>query len=264
MSDWDFPDIRRDEALTPPRCLRVTLCAEGAADTSEAGGAVAETLEAAEAPIVRVPIAGRRPLGPLPGRPRRKRWRPPKDGAAFQAGLDPRFAAEIADAVAGGERLFTCIQCGTCSGACPLVGYMDHPPRRIIALVRAGAREEVLASFTPWVCASCYACTVACPREIPITEIMHALRRRALREGSYPRRFTNPVIMRELMAMAMARGRSTESLIALKAYLRTDPWQLGRHAATGLRLLRRGRMGFRPASMRDPSRVRRLLEAVGR
>jgi heterodisulfide reductase subunit C len=197
-------------------------------------------------------------------RARRKRWRLPGDGAAFQAGLEPRFAAEIAAEVEGGERLFSCIQCGTCSGACPLVAYMDHPPRRIMELIRSGAREEVLTSFTPWVCASCYACTVACPREIPITGIMHALRRRALHEGSYPSRFTNPVMMRELVGMAEARGRSTESLIALKAYLRTDPSQLWKHATTGLRLLRRGRMGFRPASMRDPSSLRRLLEAVGR
>lgn len=210
------------------------------------------------------PIVGRTlGLGGRHGR-RRKRWRPPRDGATFQAALDPRFASEIAAEVEHGERLFTCIQCGTCSGSCPLVGYMDHPPRRIIELVRAGARDEVLTSFTPWVCASCYACTVACPREIPITGIMHALRRRALAEGSYPSRFTNPVMMRELVGMAEARGRSTESLIALKAYLRTDPWQLWKHAITGLRLLRRGRMGFRPASMRDPGQLRRLLEAVER
>lgn len=208
------------------------------------------------------PIAEPRALGPAAQR-RRKRWRPPKDGAAFQTGLDPRFGAEIAAEVEGGERLFTCIQCGTCSGTCPLVAYMDHPPRRLIELIRSGAREEVLTAFTPWVCATCYACTVSCPREIPITEIMHAVRRQALREGTEPRHFTNPVMMRELVAMAETRGRSTESLIAMKAYLRTDPSQLLKHALTGLRLLRRGRMGFRPASMRDRSALRRLLEAVG-
>lgn len=225
--------------------------------------AVAQRLDVEEVPAGPVSLSG---TGRLTGRvrARRKRWRPPRDGAALQARLDPRFAAEIVAEVGDGERLYSCIQCGTCSGSCPLVGYMDHPPRRVIELVRQGARDEVLTSLTPWICASCYACTVTCPREIPITAIMHALRRRALREGSYPKRFTNPVLMRELVRMAEARGRSTESLIALKAYLRTEPRELWKHATTGLRLLRRGRMGFRPASMRDPAQLRRLLEVVER
>lgn len=190
-----------------------------------------------------------------------RRRRLQEDGRGAHA--VPGFAAEIAADVEGGEKLLGCIQCGTCSGSCPLVGYMDLTPRQVIGLVRAGAASQVLTSFTPWICATCYACTVACPKEIPITGIMHALRRRALREGTYPKRFTNPVMMRELVAMAERRGRSTESLIALRSYLRTDPSQLLRHAVTGVRLLRRGRVGFRPASMRDPTALRRFLEVVG-
>ncbi|GIU99437.1 MAG: hypothetical protein KatS3mg014_1053 [Actinomycetota bacterium] len=198
-----------------------------------------------------------------PGVPERLGWRRRRLERGREPHLNPRFGAEIAADVERGENLFGCIQCGTCSGTCPLVGYMDLTPRQVIGLTRAGAEQQVLRSFTPWVCATCYACTVACPKEIPITGIMHALRRRAFREGTYPRRFTNPVMMRELVAMAERRGRSTESLIALRSYLRTDPSQLLKHAVTGFRLLGRGRMGFRPASMRDPDALRRFLEVVG-
>ena len=47
-------------------------------------------------------------------------------------------------------------------------------PRQIIAMIRAGLRAEVLSSYTTWLCASCYACTVARPRQIRITDIMYA------------------------------------------------------------------------------------------
>jgi heterodisulfide reductase subunit C len=175
--------------------------------------------------------------------------------------FDPGFAAEVAGQVEGGERLFGCLQCGTCSGVCPLSPYMDLTPRRLIGMVRAGERE-VLGSAAIWVCASCYACTVACPKRIPITEIVHGLRRMAFEEGSYPKRFTNPVMTRELVAMAEDRGRSTESWIAMRAYTRTAPTELLRHALVGLRLWRRGRMGFRRASIRNRRVLRELLAAV--
>ncbi len=50
------------------------------------------------------------------------------------------FVGEIANLLhaAEGNPLTTCIQCGTCSGTCPLSLYMDFTPRRIIALVRTG------------------------------------------------------------------------------------------------------------------------------
>lgn len=193
-----------------------------------------------------------------------KKWRRAKSPSRFEAGLDAGFAAEVISHVEDGERLLGCLQCGTCSGACPLSMFMDRTPRRLMEMIRAGAREEVLSSSTIWVCASCYACTIDCPKEIPITGVMHGLRNMAFEEGTYPKRFTNPVMMRELVNMAETRGRSTESWIAMKSYLKTDPAQLIKHALVGMRLMRRGRMGFKPEKMRDPKQVKDMLEAVGR
>jgi len=106
------------------------------------------------------------------------------------------FGGEIM-AVPGCEGLFSCIQCGTCSGTCPLSVYMEHSPRQIMALVRAGFKDEVLQSNSIWLCASCYSCTVECPREIRITDIMYALKQRAIQEGVYPKRFPIPVLAKE-------------------------------------------------------------------
>jgi heterodisulfide reductase subunit C len=195
---------------------------------------------------------------------KRKRWRPVKDQSRFEAQLEPGFAAEIAAEVEGGERLHRCIQCGTCSSVCPLSAYMDLTPRRLIAMSRAGARDDVLHSVSPWVCTSCYACTVECPKQIPITEIMHALRRISTREVTYPRRFITPVMTSAFVDMIRSRGRSTESWISLKLYLKTRPSELLRNAPVGTRLMRRGRLGLRRESMRSREDLRRMLEAVSR
>ena len=71
--------------------------------------------------------------------------------------------------VADGERIRTCLQCGTCSGVCPFGYLMGFPPGRMIAYLRADRFENVLDSDSVWMCVSCYACTAVCPKEIPLT-----------------------------------------------------------------------------------------------
>ena len=68
-----------------------------------------------------------------------------------------------------GERILACLQCGTCSGVCPFGYLMDFPPSKMIAFLRAGFFERVLKTDLVWMCASCYACTRACPAKIPLT-----------------------------------------------------------------------------------------------
>jgi quinone-modifying oxidoreductase subunit QmoC len=226
-------------------------------------GALAQVLEApTQAPTVEPePTPGEAPAHkPVTGK--RKKWRPVKDQSKFEAQLDPGFADEIADEIEGGELLHQCIQCGTCSSVCPVSAYMDLTPRRLIAMTRAGARDDVLHSVTPWVCTSCYACTVECPKQIPITEIMHAARRISLREKTYPRRFTTPVMTREFVDMIHDRGRSTESWISMKLYLKTNPTQLVKNATIGQRLMRQGRLGLKREAIRDRDKLRTMLKAV--
>ena len=104
----------------------------------------------------------------------------------YESELNPAFGKDVA-AKAHGENLFSCIQCGTCAGTCPVSHYMDYTPRRIIAMVREGFEAEVLGSSTIWLCASCYQCTVDCPKQIKLTDIMYALKQMALARGLYPK-----------------------------------------------------------------------------
>jgi Fe-S oxidoreductase len=82
------------------------------------------------------------------------------------------FTLENLSATAEGRRVLTCIQCGMCAGTCPYGDYMDYPPRRIIALLRIGAIEEVFHSDSLLNCVACYSCMAQCPRGIRLTEVL--------------------------------------------------------------------------------------------
>jgi heterodisulfide reductase subunit C len=82
-----------------------------------------------------------------------------------------------------GQNLQLCYQCGMCTGYCPAAANMDISPRRIIELARLGLEEEIANSKTVWICASCLACTVNCPRGFDLSKVMEAIRLLTLRKN---------------------------------------------------------------------------------
>ena len=71
-----------------------------------------------------------------------------------------------------GREILTCIQCGVCAGTCPYGEVMQYPPRRMIAMLRAGLLEDVFRSDSLLACVACYACMAKCPRGIRLTEVL--------------------------------------------------------------------------------------------
>ena len=179
----------------------------------------------------------------------------------YESELAPHFAAEIAS-IPGGDHLYSCIQCGTCSGMCPLSHHMDFTPRQIIAMIRAGFKADVLSSYTTWLCASCYSCTVECPKEIKLTDIMYAAKRLAIREGVYPKRFPIAVLADEFFKSVERNGRSSETWLLTRLYLRTNPFKMLKQAGLGMRLWLHGRLGLKPESIERKSELRSILKAL--
>jgi heterodisulfide reductase subunit C len=171
------------------------------------------------------------------------------------------FGKEIMSVV-GCEQLPSCIQCGTCSGACPLSIYMDFSPRQVMALVRADFKNEVLRSHTIWLCASCYGCTVECPRQIRITDIMYALKQRAIKEQVYPRHMPIPILAKAFAQMVLSKGRITETLLVMQLFLRANwravlsSWRLG------LGLIRTGRFVIKPERIRRQGELNAMLATI--
>ncbi len=179
----------------------------------------------------------------------------------YEAELDRNLGAVIAR-LAHGEKLYTCIQCGTCSATCPLSHFLDFTPRKIIAMVRAGFKEEVLQSFTIWLCSSCHSCTADCPRGIKITDVMYALKQLAIRERVYSRRFPIPVMAREFYKCVKKRGRNSEGKLMVNMALKTNPLHLLRYARVGWKLLRRGRVSLHEEGIQNNDEIQALLRAV--
>jgi len=190
-----------------------------------------------------------------------QRFRWVRRSMKYQSELDPGFGEKIARA-AYGEKLFSCIQCGTCAATCPVSHYMDYTPRRIIAMVREGFRDDVLNCQTIWLCASCYSCTVDCPKEIKITDVMYALKQEAMSQGMYPKRFPIPILAREFFRGVERHGRNCEGSLMVKFYLKSSPLRMLKNAIIAWKLWRTGRLSLRAEGTRDKDTVRTLLRAA--
>ncbi len=82
-----------------------------------------------------------------------------------------------------GEKITMCDQRGTCTGSCPMINEMDVVPSQIMRMVQLG-QTEVLGTKTMWLCASCFACTVRCPRGLDLSKVAEALRQVTLRRAA--------------------------------------------------------------------------------
>jgi heterodisulfide reductase subunit C len=81
------------------------------------------------------------------------------------------------------DKVQACMQCGTCSGSCANSVAMDLTPRQLWRLAQLGEKEEIFNSTTFYLCSACYYCTLRCPRGLPLTDTMGALKRLAAAEG---------------------------------------------------------------------------------
>lgn len=92
---------------------------------------------------------------------------------------DP-FVAKVEEL--SGQKLLACYQCGKCSAGCPSISQMDILPNQIIRYAQIGLKDELLASRSIWICASCMTCDVRCPKGINVAEVIEAIRLILLRK----------------------------------------------------------------------------------
>jgi len=107
-----------------------------------------------------------------------------------------------------GQNVHLCMQCGTCSGSCPMTEHMALSPRKAMHYMQFGLNEMLDEVNTCWICASCHACTVRCPRGIDIARVMEALRLIILRKNQNfiePSQMSAETVM-DLPQIAMVAG----------------------------------------------------------
>ena len=163
-------------------------------------------------------------------------------------------------ATPGGENIRACIQCGVCTGTCPMAGEMEYPPRKIIALIRAGMRDEVLSSSSMWYCLSCYMCTVRCPQDVKPTELAHALEYLANQQGFRVKGTRTPAMYRSFVSSIKGNGRVHEVGIMLRYYLMTNPLAALKMWSQGLKLFVHKRMPLMPNKVKGRQDLAKIIQ----
>ena len=90
-----------------------------------------------------------------------------------------------------GKSIDKCIQCGSCVPVCVISTYLyEFNPREVIARARTGSLE-LMSSFIPWFCATCYMCNDRCPKKIKVVELLEVIKNVAARRGLLPEKIVD-------------------------------------------------------------------------
>lgn len=172
---------------------------------------------------------------------------------------DLSLLEEVASRTAGVSRLEMCIQCGSCGGSCPSAEAMDHTPRMLFAMLRAGMREDALKSNTFWVCVSCYHCVVRCPQNVHIADVMYTLKSMAIQAKLF-QNSTAPDFSQTFVDMVEEFGRSFELGLASRHYLKHFPLRLPSMTPMGMGMLSRKRMSLLPKRIKHLDQLKAILK----
>ena len=181
---------------------------------------------------------------------------------------DLAFARWVRDNVDGGERMNMCMQCGVCSGSCPLGDHMEDGPRKIFMMVRAGMKEAVLSSNSWRSCVSCYNCVVRCPRKVPVKYILQGLGGLAVREGyAEGAKSDNGAFGRAFWKTIVATGRIDERTFTIRYFYNVGGMtglikkgMANMHAAMGLVKTKRMPVFAMPDKIRKRSELKAILD----
>lgn len=179
----------------------------------------------------------------------------------YEKAMDHHFLDEVYG-IPGGEKIKDCIQCGTCSGSCPVSWAMEETPRQIFAMIRAGMRDKVLDSLTIWTCASCYQCAERCPQKIRITDVMYMLKRMAIRENRKRSKHSR-ALSEAFVHIVNKYGRNRETELMARFMLSTNPLGAIAAAPIGMSLFSHGRLPLvNGEKIRDIEGLRKIVAAA--
>lgn len=176
-------------------------------------------------------------------------------------GVNPAAAGVADDALEPvREMVAACMQCGTCSASCPNAGEMDMTPRRMWRLTLLGQGRQVFDSHTFWLCSNCYSCTLRCPRGLPLTRAMNALKRAAgdMGDKDLARRAS---FYRTFMDNVRKYGRVQETAL-MQSWMLTmrDPKLAMQFAPMGMKMFAKGKVHLRTPGASESGRLGPLFD----
>jgi len=101
---------------------------------------------------------------------------------------------------------------------------------------------------------------VRCPRDVKITELMHALEGLALRHNLSSPKTSTPMMHRLFVDTIKRNGRAHEFGLMLRYYLKTNPFAAVKMLPVGLKLLLRGRMPLRGRKIKGTEQIKAIID----
>jgi len=176
----------------------------------------------------------------------------------------PSFSDEISNLLyaAKGSPINACIQCGSCSGTCPVADYMDQTPRRLIGMINANLKDEVLDCNTYWFCASCYHCTVRCPADIDIAGVMYAVKRYSIWNKTYSDDLVGPNFSEAWVKMIIRSGRSYEPILAPTYMFQLGTKEFFQEALNASKMVMKGKIPVLPPRIKRLDNFKKMIRRI--
>jgi heterodisulfide reductase subunit D len=81
-------------------------------------------------------------------------------------------------------KAYYCVECGKCSGACPVARVNEgFSPRLIVEKALSGLKGEIEGDRELWTCLTCEACTSKCPSTVKYSDFIRGMRSSAFNSG---------------------------------------------------------------------------------
>lgn len=168
------------------------------------------------------------------------------------------FAAEVSRRA--GTNVEACYACGKCSAGCPVSAAMDYQPHQIIRLVQLDQKDEVLKASAFWMCASCLTCSVRCPREVKLAQVMDALREIARLSGARPGHPRIAAFYSSFLDLVRSGGRLHE--LGMTAVYKLRSRDLFGDIDLGAKLMLRGKLKIVPGRIKGRAQVADIFRRV--
>ncbi len=89
--------------------------------------------------------------------------------------------------------LTACIQCGKCTGGCPISPKSALNPRELVYQILRGEDFELVAREDLWDCTTCSTCGLRCPKGVKAVDLIIGLRGQWIESGKIPSTLRAPL-----------------------------------------------------------------------